>query len=79
MPHFSKSALLETELCIHADAYMDAEMSEVPYAIVCKGCDPENVEKLEEALKNAFASIIETGNFSLSHRSCYPSARIFSP
>jgi Zn-dependent M16 (insulinase) family peptidase len=56
-----KSALLETKLCIHADAYMDAEMSEVPYAIVCKGCDPENVEKLEEALKNAFASIIERG------------------
>ncbi len=54
-----KAALLETKLCIHADAYMDPEMSEVPYAIVCKGCDPENVEKLEAALKKALASIAE--------------------
>lgn len=56
-----KAALLETKLCIHADAYMDAEMSEVPYAIVCKGCSPENVEKLEDALKKALMSIIEQG------------------
>lgn len=56
-----KSALLESALCIHADAFMDAEMSEVPYAIVCKGCDPENVEKLEKTLKNALSSIVEKG------------------
>ncbi len=56
-----KAALLETKLCIHADAYMDTEMSEVPYAIVCKGCDPQNVEKLEAALKNALAAIAEGG------------------
>jgi Zn-dependent M16 (insulinase) family peptidase len=56
-----KAALLETKLCIHADAYMDPEMSEVPYAIVCKGCDPENIDKLENALKKALVSIAEQG------------------
>ncbi len=56
-----KAALLETKLCIHADAYMDAEMSEVPYAIVCKGCDPENIDKLESALIEALESIVQKG------------------
>ncbi len=56
-----KAALLETKLCIHADAYMDAEMSEVPYAIICKGCDLENVEKLELALRKALESIVKKG------------------
>jgi Zn-dependent M16 (insulinase) family peptidase len=56
-----KSALLQSGLCIHADAYMDVEMSEVPYAIVCKGCDPQNLSKLEETLKTALADIIKKG------------------
>jgi Zn-dependent M16 (insulinase) family peptidase len=56
-----KSALLQSELCIHADAYMDVEMSEVPYAIVCKGCDPKNVDKLETTLNKALAEIVEKG------------------
>lgn len=56
-----KAALLETKLCIHVDAYIDTEMSEIPYAIVFKGCDPENVEKLEIALKKSLTSIVEKG------------------
>ncbi len=56
-----KSALLRSDLCIHAEAYMDIEMSEVPYTIVCKGCDPKNVDELEKTLKKALAHIVETG------------------
>ncbi len=56
-----KSALLRSDLCIHAEAYMDVEMSEVPYTIVCKGCDPKNVDELEKTLKKALAHIVETG------------------
>ena len=56
-----KAALLETKLCIQAEAYLDTEMSEVPYAIVCKGCAPENIEMLESALKKALVTIIEQG------------------
>lgn len=56
-----KAALLESGLCIRADAFMDAEMSEVPYVIVCKGCDPQNVDKLESVLKKALENIVEKG------------------
>ena len=56
-----KKLLLDTELCVHADAYMDAEMSEVPYVIVFKGCDPKNVEAIEKALKKSLETIIEQG------------------
>ena len=56
-----KSALLKSKLCIHADAFMDAEMSEVPYVIVCKGCDANNVQKLEQTLKKALSAIIANG------------------
>ncbi len=56
-----KAALLKSKLCIQADAFMDPEMSEVPYAIVCKGCDPNNVDKIETALKKALHEIIEKG------------------
>ncbi len=56
-----KAALLDSKLCIHAEAYMDPEMSEIPYAIVCKGCDPENIDKLEKVLKKALVKICEEG------------------
>lgn len=56
-----KHALLESGLCIHAEAYMDVEMSEVPYILACKGCDPDNVDALEKTLKKALADIVEKG------------------
>ena len=56
-----KAALLKSKLCVHADAFMDAEMSEVPYAIVCKGCDSKNVDKIETALKKALSDIVAKG------------------
>ncbi len=56
-----KLPLLESGLCIQADAYMDTEMSEVPYLIVCKGCKQENVEKLEALLRKALEKIIKEG------------------
>lgn len=56
-----KSALLQSKLCIQADAFMDAEMSEIPYAIICKGCDPKNIEKLEKTLRKALSDIVANG------------------
>lgn len=56
-----KKALLDSKLCIQADAYMDTEMSEIPFAIVFKGCEPQNAEALEKTLKDALAEIIEQG------------------
>lgn len=56
-----KMALLDSELCTQADAFLDTEMSEVPYAIICKGCERENSDKLEGVLKTALLKIIDQG------------------
>ncbi len=56
-----KRALLESKLCVQADAYMDTEMSEVPFAIVCKGCDPQNLDKLEKVLFKTLEEICTQG------------------
>ncbi len=56
-----KSALLDSKLCIQVDAYMDTEMSEVPYVIVFKGCEPKQAELLEKTLREALSAIIKQG------------------
>ncbi|MEM7175734.1 MAG: insulinase family protein [Chlamydiota bacterium] len=45
-----KKALLESKLCTQADSYLEVDMSEVPYAIVCKGCDRENEKLLQKII-----------------------------
>jgi Zn-dependent M16 (insulinase) family peptidase len=45
-----KHPLLASGLCIQTDALMDTEMSEVPFFIVCKGCDLERIDDLEQEL-----------------------------
>jgi Zn-dependent M16 (insulinase) family peptidase len=56
-----KLPLLQSGLCVQAEAYMDIEMSEVPYAIVCKGCKRENIDALEKVLLDSLSEIIRTG------------------
>ncbi len=51
-----KLALLKSGFCTQVDSSMDVEMSEVPWAIVCKGCD----EKDSAALKKVLFEILET-------------------
>jgi len=46
-----KFALLDSGLCTQADAFMDVEMSEVPYMITCRGCKEKDIDVLEEVLK----------------------------
>lgn len=52
-----KLALLQSDLCTTADAFLDPEMSEVPYVIVCKGCNPSNADALEEILLKTLQEI----------------------
>lgn len=52
-----KYKLLQSGLCAQADAFMDTEMSEVPYVIVCKGCRKENIEALEKVLFDSMKEI----------------------
>ena len=47
-----KLALLESGLCSQAGGFLDAEMSEVPYVFVCKGCKASDDDAIEELLLN---------------------------
>ena len=45
-----KIALLKSGLCTQAGSAMDLEMSEIPWTLICKGCDPENAEPLKNLI-----------------------------
>lgn len=56
-----KKELLRSGLCIQADAFMDPEMSEVPYAIVCRGCTHGSAPLIESKVKEILKEIAEKG------------------
>ena len=45
-----KRALLSSKFCTQVDSYLDTEMSEVPYSIVCRGCESADQKELQELL-----------------------------
>ncbi len=52
-----KIALLKSGLCHEAESTIDIEMSEVPLNIICKGCEPENAEKLKTVVWNTLRQL----------------------
>lgn len=56
-----KLSLLQSGLCMSIEAYIDPDMSEIPYVIICKGCQKEEAGQLEQLLKNTLKKIIEEG------------------
>jgi Zn-dependent M16 (insulinase) family peptidase len=56
-----KLPLLQSGLCASADAFLDTDMSEMPYLIVCKGCNPENVQALDDLLLRSLQDVIDKG------------------
>lgn len=56
-----KLPLLQSGLCTSAEAFLDTEMSEVPYLIVCKGCKPEHVQALDDLLLRTLQNILDSG------------------
>jgi len=52
-----KIALLKSGLCTEATSSMDTEMSEVPWTIICKGCDPENGAPLQDLIFTTLETI----------------------
>jgi presequence protease len=56
-----KLPLLQSGLCATADAFLDPEMSEVPYVLICKGCSPEQAGVLEDLLLKTLREIAEKG------------------
>jgi hypothetical protein len=43
-------ALLQSGLCTQVDSALDGEMSEVPWTIVCKGCEAKDADALQKIL-----------------------------
>jgi Zn-dependent M16 (insulinase) family peptidase len=43
-------ALLKSGLCTQVDSSLDVEMSEIPWVIVCKGCEEGDAEKIQKVL-----------------------------
>lgn len=56
-----KKALLETQLCIHADSLLDTEMTEIPFVLICRGCKKEDGEALKKTLFKELEKIAREG------------------
>ncbi|HSX25468.1 MAG TPA: insulinase family protein [Chlamydiales bacterium] len=53
-----KLALLKSGLCTQVESTMDVEMSEVPWAIVCKGCEEKDADALKTILFDALKAAV---------------------
>ncbi len=56
-----KKALLKSGLCKQTYSYLEAEISEVPFVIIAKGCEPEDGNALEAVIKNTLRQVAEEG------------------
>lgn len=56
-----KMALLKSGLCKQADSTIEAEMSEVPFVIVCKGCTETSGDALEELVRSTLIQLTREG------------------
>ncbi len=56
-----RHALLKSGLCRQASSSLEGEVSELPYLITMRGCDPANAEALEQLLFNELRRIAVEG------------------
>lgn len=56
-----KKALLQSNLCKQADTLMDSEMSEIPFTLVCKGCDQKGAQAIEELVRKTLKDVANEG------------------
>lgn len=54
-----KKPLLQSGFCTQVEAHIDLEMSEIPYMIICKGCNELEVDQLDAFLKETLTSLSE--------------------
>lgn len=54
-------ALLQSGCCRQAYSEMDAEMSEIPYTIICRGCDTKDRDTLEKIVFSTITSATKKG------------------
>lgn len=53
-----KMALMKSKLCTSADSSVDVEMSEIPFSIVCKGCEAKDAPSLKKILFDTLENCI---------------------
>ncbi len=56
-----KQPLLQSALCAQAYSVLETDMSEIPYAIVCRGTEKTHGEKLENLVFHTLNNILKTG------------------
>jgi hypothetical protein len=56
-----KKSLTESGLCVNAESYIDAEMTEIPFMILCRGCEKDAAEKLELHIRTKLSEIAREG------------------
>lgn len=56
-----KMALLKSGLCKQADSDIDEDISEVPYVLVLRGCNPGKAEHIEKFVRMTLSQIVEEG------------------
>lgn len=56
-----KREILRSELCRTCDAFIDIEMSEVPFGIICRGTEEKHAKELEKIVFNKLEAIAKEG------------------
>lgn len=56
-----KKALLKSGYCKQVSSYIDTDLSEVPFTITMRGCEPENRKPLEDLILATLSQIAEKG------------------
>lgn len=56
-----KKALLKSGLCKQVSSYVDSDLSEIPFTITLRGCDPENAEALKEVIYLTLEQVVVVG------------------
>ncbi|MBS0623583.1 MAG: insulinase family protein [Verrucomicrobia bacterium] len=54
-----KRVLLDSGLCTAAESILDPDVSEIPYLLICKGCQDEAPQKLEKVIRDALKTIAQ--------------------
>lgn len=56
-----KHALLQSKLCKQADSFLEADISEMPFVFICKGCKAESAKKLHQLITKTLQKITKEG------------------
>lgn len=56
-----KKALLKSGLCKHVSSYIETDLSEVPFTITLRGCNPDSAPALKELIDITLEQIVARG------------------